>query len=232
MDIYELMKQVNEWVKEILQDNYVGVYFHGSLRLGSFNPNKSDLDFIQNSILTNLYDFDNYDGCDPFFISFSRIKEELKNGAGLTTAFKLGTKQSIMSIVDANLTTLLAAIILFIFGESSVKGFATMLIISIVVTFIVMVFLVRYLVGLFVRSDKFNKHRFLFIGYKEKKTDKKGFDFIKYHKIVIAFVSLIIVAGGIFIYTSVLLTTILLGGIAVFVTISKLNIIKRKEGGV
>ena len=27
MDIYELMKQVNEWVKEILQDNYVGVYF-------------------------------------------------------------------------------------------------------------------------------------------------------------------------------------------------------------
>lgn len=38
--------------------------------------------------------------------------------------------------------------------------------------------------------------------------------------------------GGIFIYTSVLLTTILLGGIAVFVTISKLNIIKRKEGGV
>ena len=41
MDIYELMKQVNEWVKEILQDNYVGVYFHGSLRLGSFNANKS-----------------------------------------------------------------------------------------------------------------------------------------------------------------------------------------------
>ena len=32
MDIYELMKQVNEWVKEILQDNYVGVYFHGSLQ--------------------------------------------------------------------------------------------------------------------------------------------------------------------------------------------------------
>ncbi len=46
MDIYELMEKVNEWIKEILNDNYVGVYFHGSLRLGSFNPNKSDLDFI------------------------------------------------------------------------------------------------------------------------------------------------------------------------------------------
>ena len=42
MLINELMIQVNEWIKEILKDNYVGVYFHGSLRLGSFNPNKSD----------------------------------------------------------------------------------------------------------------------------------------------------------------------------------------------
>lgn len=46
MNLNELMIQVNEWIKEILKDNYVGVYFHGSLRLGSFNPNKSDLDFI------------------------------------------------------------------------------------------------------------------------------------------------------------------------------------------
>lgn len=46
MQINDLMIQVNEWIKDILKDNYVGVYFHGSLRLGSFNPNKSDLDFI------------------------------------------------------------------------------------------------------------------------------------------------------------------------------------------
>ena len=46
MNINELMVEVNKWIKEILKDNYVGVYFHGSLRLGSFNPNKSDLDFI------------------------------------------------------------------------------------------------------------------------------------------------------------------------------------------
>ena len=46
MNVEELMKQTNSWIKEILKDNYVGVYFHGSLRLGSFNPDKSDLDFI------------------------------------------------------------------------------------------------------------------------------------------------------------------------------------------
>ena len=46
MNITEIMPQINDWLKEILKDNYVGVYFHGSLRLGHFNPNKSDLDFI------------------------------------------------------------------------------------------------------------------------------------------------------------------------------------------
>lgn len=137
---------------------------------------------------------------DSSVISFSRIKEELKSGSGLTTAFKTGTKQSIMSIVDANLTTMLAAIILFIFGESSVKGFATMLIISIVVTFIVMVFIVRYLLSLFVRSDKFNNHRWLFIGYKEKNNKEHKFDFVKIHKIVFILVGLLIIVGGLFIY--------------------------------
>lgn len=46
MLIEQVTKQIDNWLKDILQDNYVGVYFHGSLRLGGFNPNKSDLDFI------------------------------------------------------------------------------------------------------------------------------------------------------------------------------------------
>ncbi len=46
MDIKVLMKQIHDWLVDILKDNYVGVYFHGSLRLGSFHPHKSDLDFI------------------------------------------------------------------------------------------------------------------------------------------------------------------------------------------
>lgn len=141
---------------------------------------------------------------DSSVISFSRIKEELKKGVGLTTAYKLGTKQSIMSIIDANTTTLLAAVILFIFGESSVKGFATMLIISVIVTFIIMVFLVRYLIGLFVRSNKFNNHKYLFIGYRKSKKDQRKFkfNFIKYHKIIFVIVALIFIVGGMFIYNN------------------------------
>ncbi len=45
-EIKKLMTKINNWIKDILKEKYVGIYFHGSLRLGSYNPNKSDLDFI------------------------------------------------------------------------------------------------------------------------------------------------------------------------------------------
>ena len=137
---------------------------------------------------------------DSAVISFSRIKEELKKKVSLRKAYESGNKQSFISILDANVTTLIAAIVLFIFGESSVKGFATMLIISIITTFVIMVYLTRYLVGLFVKTDKFNKHTKLFIGYKEDSKEIFGkVDFVKNRKIVFTIVGLIIVFGGIFI---------------------------------
>ena len=52
---------------------------------------------------------------DSAVISFSRIKEELKRGVSLKTAYEQGSKQSFVSILDANVTTLIAAIILFVF---------------------------------------------------------------------------------------------------------------------
>lgn len=134
---------------------------------------------------------------DSAVISFSRIKEELKNKSTLREAYSKGNKQSFISILDANVTTLIAAIILFIFGESSVKGFATMLIISIITTFVIMVYLTRYLIGLFVKTDKFNKHTRLFIGYKDNSSNPfSKLDFIKNRKVVYIAVSLIIIAGG------------------------------------
>ena len=90
--------------------------------------------------------------------------------------------------------------ILFIFGESSVKGFATMLIISIIVTFISMVYLNRYIMSLFVKSEKFENHKKLFIGYKENKKESK-FDYVKPKNIVFVVVSLIIVIGAMFTYS-------------------------------
>lgn len=104
---------------------------------------------------------------DANVISFSRIKDELYRGTKLQMAYKNGNKNSFSSIFDSNFTTFLVAIILFWFGESSVKGFATMLIISTFVTMCVMVFLNRYLLSKFVKTRYFDDKINLFIGAKE-----------------------------------------------------------------
>ena len=71
---------------------------------------------------------------DSIIISNERIKDELYVNSNLVKSYKEGIKSSLVAIVDANITTLIAGIVLYIFGESSVKGFATMLIITIFVT--------------------------------------------------------------------------------------------------
>lgn len=138
---------------------------------------------------------------DSNVISFSRIKDELKNGRSFKTAVKLGNKNAFLTILDANLTTLIVAIILFIFGESSVKGFATTLIISIFVTMFIMVFLTRILLNLFVKTGYFDNKYNLFIGYKETKKENK-FDFIKNTRLFVSVSVLIIILGTVVILTS------------------------------
>ncbi len=89
---------------------------------------------------------------DANIITYERIKEELKSGKSIMAAYKSGNKRSLATILDANITTLIAATVLFIFGTSSVKGFATMLIVSILVSFITAVYGTRLLLGLWVKS--------------------------------------------------------------------------------
>ncbi len=55
-----------------------------------------------------------------------RIKDELRIGRTTKQAFSKANKSSFLTIFDSNLTTVIAAAVLFFFGESSVKGFATM----------------------------------------------------------------------------------------------------------
>lgn len=119
---------------------------------------------------------------DSCIICFERIKENLLIGKSLDKAFDIGNKNSLSSIIDANVTTIIVAIILFILGESSVKGFATMLIISIVVTILVMVYLVRFVLKLFVSSKVFENKTYLFIGLKKSKIVKSKEMIIPYEK--------------------------------------------------
>ena len=105
---------------------------------------------------------------DSNVITFARIREELLKGKSLPHAFREGSKESFSAILDSNLTTLIVAIIMFILGESSIKGFATMLIITVVVTMFTMVFLTRILLNIFVKTNYFNNRVRAFINVNPK----------------------------------------------------------------
>lgn len=148
---------------------------------------------------------------DSNVITFARIKDELLKGKSLPTAFKEGSKSSFSAIVDSNITTLIVAIIMFMFGESSIKGFATMLIITVLVTMVTMVFLTRSLLKIFVNSNFFNDKTKLFINIKKedipdvsKNEEAKlnmfnKVNFFKHKKVAIAISLIIIIIGSIMI---------------------------------
>lgn len=133
---------------------------------------------------------------DSIIISNDRIKDELRKGKKLIPAVSEGSKNSLKAIIDANVTTLLAGVILYIFGESSVKGFATMLIITIFITIFSCVILYRVLQIMTVKTKVFNDKEKLFIGkYKEI----KKFNYVKFAKKPIIFSLSIIAIGFIFV---------------------------------
>ncbi|SDW27502.1 preprotein translocase subunit SecD/SecD/SecF fusion protein [Marinococcus luteus] len=104
---------------------------------------------------------------DANIITYERIKEEIKYGRSILSAYRSGARRSLGTIIDANVTTLIAAGVLFYFGTSSVQGFALMLIVSILVSFITAVLGTRLLLGLWVNSRIFNKKPKVF-GVKER----------------------------------------------------------------
>lgn len=116
---------------------------------------------------------------DSIIISNDRIKDELRKGKKLIPAVSEGSKSSLKAIIDANVTTLLAGVILYIFGESSVKGFATMLIITIFVTIFACVILYRILQIMTVKTKVFNENEKLFIG---SVREVKKFNYVKFAK--------------------------------------------------
>lgn len=85
---------------------------------------------------------------DANVVIFERLKEELKNGKTVRAAIKYGFKRAMKTIMDANITTLIAAVVLYSFGEGPIKGFATTLAIGIVVSILTAVFFTRSLLVL------------------------------------------------------------------------------------
>ncbi|WML45514.1 protein translocase subunit SecDF [Neobacillus sp. PS3-40] len=145
---------------------------------------------------------------DANIITYERIKEELKVGKSVKSAFQAGEKNAFTAILDSNLNTIIAGSVLFFYGTSSVKGFATMLILSVILSFITAVYGSRLLLGLWVNSKFLNKKASWF-GVKQSEihdlnqnfdtldlpTKFDKFDFVKHRKKFFVFSGILIGVG-------------------------------------
>lgn len=93
---------------------------------------------------------------DANVIIFERIKEELRLGKTLRTAIESGFSRALTSILDSNITTMIAGIVLFFFGTGPIKGFAVTLMIGIGVSMFTAIIVTRYLLQLVVKINIFS----------------------------------------------------------------------------
>lgn len=102
---------------------------------------------------------------DANIITYERIKEELRSGKSILSAFRAGSKSSLRTIMDANLTTILAGGVLYFLGTGAIQGFALTLVLSILISILTNVYLSRLLLNLLIRTNAVNKKSYF--GVKE-----------------------------------------------------------------
>jgi preprotein translocase subunit SecD len=94
---------------------------------------------------------------DANIITYERIKEEIRSGKSILSSLKSGSKHSFRTIMDANITNIIAATVLYSFGTGAIRGFAVTTIMSVVLSILTNVFLARLLMHLLIRSNLVKK---------------------------------------------------------------------------
>ncbi len=134
---------------------------------------------------------------DANVVIFSRIREEIVAGKTVRSATQAGFKRAMSTVIDSQVTTLIAAVILYQIGTSSVKGFAWTFMIGIIVSIFTAVVVTHLYVDLMANSKRLGTKGFF--GIRKDNTAsfsfKKELHFIKHRKIFYA-VSLVILAAG------------------------------------
>ena len=137
---------------------------------------------------------------DANVIIFARIKEEIAAGKSIRVAVDAGFKNALTTVLDAQITTLIAAVVLFEVGTTSVKGFALTLMIGIVFSIFTAVVVTQLFISLLASSKKFAKNKYF--GVNEDGSPKqllnKTFSFIKHRKFYYIVSVSIIVIGLVF----------------------------------
>lgn len=134
---------------------------------------------------------------DANVVIFTRIKEEIISGKSTRVAVQTGFKRAMSTVIDSQVTTLIAAVILYQIGTSSVKGFAWTLMIGIIVSLLTAVVITHLYLGIFANTRRFSKKKYF--GIKEDGTAmfaiKRQFSFIKHRKIYYTVSVVILVIG-------------------------------------
>ena len=135
---------------------------------------------------------------DANILIYERIREEIKNSKGIRLAISDGYKSAYTSIIDANVTTLLTGVILYVFGSGPIKGFATTLIIGIITSLFSAIFITRLII-----SWRLNKGKSM--SFSTKLTDgafkNLNIDFIGKRKIFYVVSSVLILFGSYSLFT-------------------------------
>ncbi|PID88073.1 MAG: protein translocase subunit SecDF [Bacteroidia bacterium] len=135
---------------------------------------------------------------DANVLIYERIKEELRLGKGLKMALHDGYKNAYSAIIDANITTLITGIILFIFGHGPIKGFATTLIIGILTSLFSAIFITRLV---FIARMNSNKSISFYTKFTENAFQNIKINFIGKRKVAYIISGIFITAGLISLFT-------------------------------
>lgn len=94
---------------------------------------------------------------DANVIIYERMKDEYRNGKSLIASYGGGFKKATVAIIDSNVTTIIAAILLYALGTGSIKGFALTLLVGIVVSLITSLLITRFITGSLVQLNNTNE---------------------------------------------------------------------------
>lgn len=133
---------------------------------------------------------------DANVIIFTRIREEIAGGKTVKSAVKDGFDKALSAIIDGNVTTIIAGIVLLLMGTGTVKGFARTLILGIILSMISALFITKLLLNIFVNLGVTNKKLYGAAKPVKVKNVSKGF------KVTAAISCILIIAGIAFLFVN------------------------------
>ncbi len=129
---------------------------------------------------------------DANVIIFTRIKEEIALGKSVYESINSGFKKALSAIIDGNVTTLIAAAVLYIRGSGTVKGFAQTLALGIILSMFTALFVTKFILKAFYNVGLDD------VKFYGKKPDRESINFVGMRKITLSVAAVVLIIGVIF----------------------------------